>query len=613
MGVREVISVLHEKQPDGRIFEKMELGSYSWMSYGEIDELVNAVAKGLSEIGQKLHEKVTIFAETRQEWMITAFGCFKNGFPVATAYSTLGTEAVRYAINESEAVTLVTSASLLSQVNKVVRDCENIKRIVFFAHQDPKGIVDIPGELRDHGIQIIRFEKLIDIGKASKAPFNEVSPDDLALIMYTSGTTGNPKGVMISHRNIITTSAGQASRITVGPSDTVIGYLPLAHILEVCAELAALTNGCRIGYSSPLTLFDGAPKIKKGQIGDCRVLKPTLMACVPAVLDRIFKMVIEHVNRSGAFGRELFRICYERKRSRYEEGYSRSLLDLVTFNRIRQTLGGELRLLLSGGAPLNPETQRFMNICFCCPVIQGYGLTETCSGGTLGDPLDLSTGTVGAPIYGCEIILKEWEEAGYSPYNETPQGEILIGGNVVSLGYYKNPEKTAEDFVIIDGKRWFATGDIGEFRSDGSLSIIDRKKDLLKLSHGEYISPGKVETTILTSPYIDNIYVHGDSKRDFLVALVVPNHKNLLEVAQQIGLESQDISWLCKQKEIIDEYLSLIKTYCTDKLYRAEIPQRIYLCPEAWTSASGLLTEALKLRRKNIEKKFSKEIRMMYI
>ena len=208
-------------------------------------------------------------------------------------------------------------------------------------------------------------------------------------------------------------------------------------------------------------------------------------------MDRIYKAVADKLKDEGMLQRELFRICYERKRARYEEGYSSLVMNKIAFDKIRRQLGGRLRFILSGGAPLNEETQRFMNICFCCPVVQGYGLTETCGGASLADEHDLSTGSVGPPLRCCEILLREWKEGGYSPKNEVPQGEVLVHGANVALGYYKNEEKTQEDFIVVNGKRCFATGDIGEFRTDGSLRIIDRKKDLIKLGHGEYISLGR--------------------------------------------------------------------------------------------------------------------------
>lgn len=421
--------------------------------------------------------------------------------------------------------------------------------------------------------------------------------DDLALIMYTSGTTGNPKGVMISHENIVAVTAGQAFNIDLKywlfstfclliaiyrPEDRYIGYLPLAHILEVCAEMVVFTKGVRIGYSSAQTLFDRAPKILKGEHGDCWALQPTLMACVPAVMDRIFKAVIDEVNANSEMFKQLFKTCYERKRARYEEGYSSFILNKLVFNRIGKLLGGNVRQILSGGAPLSPETQRFMNICFCCPVVQGYGLTETCGGGTLADVHDLSTGTVGPPLPCCEILLQEWAEAGYSPKNTPPQGEILISGPNIAQGYFKNEEKTKEEFVTIKGKRFFATGDIGEFREDGSLKIIgmfviqslhitnlftipDRKKDLLKLAHGEYISLGKVETNLLTNPVVDNVCVYGDSNKSFLVALVVPNQKNLTQMAEKLGADTSNFEKLCEDKTVVDALQKELSSYASCK------------------------------------------------
>ncbi|KAL3125096.1 hypothetical protein niasHT_000368 [Heterodera trifolii] len=258
-----------------------------------------------------------------------------------------------------------------------------------------------------------------------------VQPDYLAMIMYTSGTTGKPKGVLLSHRNIIAPASGQSAVISVSTSDTIIGYLPLTHILEV-------------------TLHDRAVKIKRGTTGDCIELKPTLVACVPAVMDKIFKAVLDEVKEKSPIQREIFRICYERKRNRFEGGYKSLVMDRMpffpslAFSKISKVLGGNLRFVISGGAPLNPEMQRTR----------------------------LSTGSVGPPLRSCEIRLREWEEAGYLPTNSPPQGEVLIHGANVALGYFKDDEKTKEEFVELDGKRWFATGDIGQFREDGSLCTL---------------------------------------------------------------------------------------------------------------------------------------------
>ncbi|EYC42543.1 hypothetical protein Y032_0527g2962 [Ancylostoma ceylanicum] len=606
-GTREVLSIHKEKQKSGKVFEKWEMGEYHWRSFKEVDRRTNLVASGLSSLGLKKNDNVVIFAETREEWMTTAIACFKSCFPVVTVYATLGEEAVEFAINEVGAKTVFTSENLLPKVQKAIKDGVHVETVIYFESPDPES----SQKYEDENAQIISFTQLLNMGKPD-AVETKCSPQDLAVIMYTSGTTGNPKGVMIAHENVVAASAGQGDVIPIREDDTYIGYLPLAHILEVCGELVTLTKGVRVGYSSAQTLFDRAPKIKKGTRGDCYALKPTLMACVPAIMDRIYKAVIEEVNSNTPLFREMFKACYERKRARYEEGYSSFILNKLVFNRIGKLLGGNIRCVLSGGAPLSPETQRFMNICFCCPVVQGYGLTETCGGGTLADAHDLSTGTVGPPLTCCEILLEEWKEAGYSPNNEKPQGEILIGGKNVALGYFKNDEKTKEDFVYRNNKRYFATGDIGEFREDGSLKIIDRKKDLLKLAHGEYISLGKVETSILTNHGVETVCAYGDSSKDYLVALVVPERKYLKKLAEELGVEHEDMEELCKDKKVIEAVLKEIQSHVSGKLQRVEIPKKILLCPEPWTPASGLVTEALKLKRKAIEKAFKEEIDKLY-
>ncbi|TMS38771.1 hypothetical protein L596_005420 [Steinernema carpocapsae] len=587
MGTREVLQVFKEKQADGRMFEKIMLGEYSWRTYVDIDETISQVCTGLKRFGMQRGNNIVIFAETRAEWLISAIACFKYGCPLVTVYATLGEDAVAYAIKESKAKMVFTSAVLISKVAKAIAD-SSIHSVVYFSNPDPISKDDIQSTYTDEKRQYMSFDEMCRASEGKEETMDCVRPGDLAVIMYTSGTTGNPKGVMLSHANVMAGLAGASAVIPVTNADTVIGYLPLAHILEICAEIVCLAKGCRIGYSSPQTLHNRAPKIAHKSNGDCVVLKPTLMACVPAVMDRIFKAVTEEVNQKSPFFREIFRICYERKRTRYEDGYESLLLNKI-FAPIKAMLGGELRIVLSGGAPLNAETQRFM-ICFC----------------------SLSTGSCGPPLRCCEILLREWAEAGYSPTNETCQGEILISGGNVAVGYYNNPEKTAEDFININGKRYFATGDIGEFRSDGSLKIIDRKKDLLKLAHGEYISLAKVETALLTHSNIDNICVYGNSDKDHLIALIVPNQKTTEALAEKLGVKTSSWPDVCRNKTVVKAVLTDLQKFAKGKLLTVEIPKNIYLCHDPWTPASGLLTEALKLKRKNIEKAFEKELKATY-
>ncbi|KAF8356857.1 acs-4 [Pristionchus pacificus] len=573
LGTRQLIAVHQEKQDNGRVFEKWELGEYSWLSYREVEAKVSHLSAGIKDLcADSTDPKVVIFAETRAHWMMTALACFRANIPVVTA--------IVAAINETDATMLVTSAELIEKLGAVGTRCKTLHTLVYFPQVDKHAAAPDLTSVRAQFAHVLSWNGLLDRNPTVISESTAKSTD-IALIMYTSGTTGAAKGVILLHQNVVSAIAGQGAGVgIICKTDTYIGYLPLAHILELSAEMTCLVRGAKVGYSSPLTLHDRGSKILKGTHGDCYALRPTLLAAVPAIMDRIFKAVSEEVAASPRFMQELFKLNYERKRARYQEGYASPFLDRVIFKKIRRLLGGRLRGVLSGGAALNPETQRFMNICMCCPVVQGYGLTETCGAACVAEITDLSTGTVGPPVRCSQIALREWLEGNYSPFNEPPQGEIMITGPNISAGYWKQPEKTAEDFVEYKGKRYFATGDIGEWREDGSLLIIDRKKDLVKLQHGEYVSLAKCETALLTCPIVENICVYGSGLESFTIALVVPNQKHLEKIAEEVGV-SGSTEELCANAAI-------------------------------WTPDSGLLTEALKLKRRPITQKYEDTIKDLY-
>nr|CDJ80984.1 AMP-dependent synthetase ligase domain containing protein [Haemonchus contortus] len=613
LGTRQLLAVHHEKQDGGRVFEKWEMGEYEWMSYREVEAKVAVVAAGLKDAATGEDPKVVIFAETRAHWLITALACFRANIPIVTVYATLGEDAIAHAIDETGSSILITSAELLGKIETLGKRCLSLHTLIYFPPVNKDAPHPNLEPFRKQFKDVLAFKDLLARTNASIKQ-STASPEDLALIMYTSGTTGPPKGVMLLQRNIVAAICGQGNGVAIiNDTDTYIGYLPLAHILELDAELTSLSCGCKIGYSSPLTLHDRASKIKAGTHGDCHALRPTLMAAVPAIMDRIFKAVSEEVAASPRIMQELFKLNYERKRARYQEGYCSPFLDRIVFKKIRRLLGGKLRGVLSGGAPLNAETQRFMNICMCCPVVQGYGLTETCGAACVADINDLSTGTVGPPVRCCEIVLREWAEGGYSPFNDPPQGEILITGDNVSPGYFKQPEKTAEEFIMYKGKRYFCTGDIGEKRKDGSLIIVDRKKDLVKLQHGEYVSLAKVECALLNCPIIDNVCVYGYGLEANTVALVVPNLKHLEKIAEEVGEPSRDLKTMCRNEKVEAEFLKRLNEHAKkSKLSRTEMPVAIHLCEDIWTPDSGLLTEALKLKRRPLQLKYQTVIDNMY-
>ncbi|NXC32049.1 ACSL4 ligase, partial [Xiphorhynchus elegans] len=613
LGTREVLSEENEMQPHGKVFKKLILGTYRWLSYEEVNEKMTRLGNGLTALGLTPRSTVVIFCETRAEWMIVALTCFKYNFPLVTLYATLGEEAVTYGLNECGASYLVTSVELLeSKLKTALPQVSCLKHIIYV---DKKTInkSEYPENMEIHSMQTVE-ELGAKPENANILPSRPV-PTDLALVMYTSGSTGRPKGVMMMHKNLIAGMTGQCERIPgLGPKDTYIGYLPLAHVLELTAEVSCITYGCRIGYSSPLTLSDQSSKIKKGSKGDCTVLKPTLMAAVPEIMDRIYKNVMSKVQEMNYIQRTLFKIGYDYKLEQIKRGYDAPLCNILLFKKVKALLGGNVRMMLSGGAPLSPQTQRFMNICFCCPVGQGYGLTETCGAGTITEVADYSTGRVGAPLICCEIKLRDWQEGGYTNKDKpNPRGEIVIGGPNVSMGYFKNEEKTTEEFSVDEnGQRWFCTGDIGEFHPDGCLQIIDRKKDLVKLQAGEYVSLGKVEAALKNCSLIDNICAYAKSDQSYVISFVVPNQKRLTALAEQKGISGTWVD-ICNNPTMEAEILREIKEVANKmKLERFEIPIKVRLSPEPWTPETGLVTDAFKLKRKELKNHYLNDIERMY-
>ncbi|XP_067102448.1 long-chain-fatty-acid--CoA ligase 3a [Osmerus mordax] len=613
LGTRELVKEEDESQVNGKVFKKVVLGEYRWLSYEQTHRAASRFGCGLAALGQRPHNNIAIFCETRAQWFIAAQACFMNNFPLVTLYSTLGGPAIAHGLNETEVTHIIISRELLeTRLKAILLEVPRLRHIIVVDDTPTKW----PGYPR--GISVHNMAAVQELGTEPENVARgrtQPLPSDIAVIMYTSGSTGMPKGVMISHSNIIASITGMAARIpNLGEEDTYIGYLPLAHVLELSAELVCVAHGCRIGYSSPQTLADQSTKIKRGTKGDTSMLQPTLMAAVPEIMDRIYKNVMTKVEEMSCLQRTLFILAYNYKLEQLSKGYSTPLCDNLVFRKVRALLGGRTRVLLSGGAPLSAATQRFMNVCFCCPVGQGYGLTETCGAGTISEMWDYSTGRVGGPLVCSEIRLKDWMEGGYSSTDTPhPRGEILIGGPNVTMGYYKNEAKNQEDFFVDgDGQRWFCTGDIGEFQPDGCLKIIDRKKDLVKLQAGEYVSLGKVEAMLKNCSLIDNICAYANSDETYVIGFVVPNQKQLLALADQYRIRGS-FEELCENLAMEEVVLTVItEAALAAQLERFEIPRKICLSPEPWTPETGLVTDAFKLKRKELKTHYLSDIERMY-
>ncbi|XP_024359039.1 long chain acyl-CoA synthetase 9, chloroplastic [Physcomitrium patens] len=617
LGTRVLLKRETEVSEDGRKFEKVTLGQYEWTTYAQAFLRASDFASGLVALGHGQGERVAIFSETRPEWLLALQACFRRNLTVVTIYASLGEDALVHSLSETEVSTVICDSKQLKKIVDLSDKLGTVKRVIYMEDDDT-----VTSEPSMEGKVIARFSHVEKLGKQSPAQPDMPRPSDIAVIMYTSGSTGMPKGVMMSHKNIVATIAGVTASVPkLNTSDVYLAYLPLAHILELAGESTLFAAGAAIGYGSPLTLTDTSSKIKFGTKGDATELQPTLMSAVPAILDRVRDGVRKKVNTKGGITKKLFELAYYRRLAAIEGswfgawGLEAMLWNVLVFRKIRSALGGRVRGMLSGGAPLSGDTQRFMNICFGCPIGQGYGLTETCAGGTFSNWEDMTVGRVGPPVAVCYLKLVNWDEGGYK-YTDAPmpRGEIVIGGPNVTMGYFKNQAKTDEVYKVDEkGMRWFYTGDIGRFHEDGCIEIIDRKKDIVKLQHGEYISLGKVEAVLSASLYVENIMLHADPFHSYCVALVVVSQSALEGWAQDANVDYSDFADLCSKTQAIKEVLSsLTKIGKENRLEKFEIPMKIKLMSELWTPESGLVTAALKLKRENIRKTFAEDLKSLY-
>ncbi|XP_019162362.1 PREDICTED: long chain acyl-CoA synthetase 8-like [Ipomoea nil] len=620
LGKRNVISREFITIGEGRKFEKLHLGEYQWESYGQIFDRASNFSSGLVKLGHNLDTRVAIFSENCPEWLIAFQGCFRQNITVVTIYASLEGDAVMYALNETQASAVICDTLQRKKLAAISASLETVKNVIYFEDDDTASDSKIPEKPGNWTVS--SFSEVEKLGKSSPVHPRLPVKNDIAVIMFTTGSTGVPKGVMITHGNIVATAAAGMTKIPkLGAKDVYLAYLPLAHVYELAAETVILAAGGSIGYGSALTITDTSNNIKKGTRGDASVLKPTLMAAVPAVLDRVREGVMREVEEKGGNVEALFNIAYKRRLEALEGSWfgiwrlETRLWDKIIFKKIQTILGGKIRFMLSGGAPLSEDTQRFINICIGAPICQGYGLTETFAGATFSEWDDNFVGHAGPPLPCAYIKLVSWEEGGYRITDKPmPRGEVVVGGCSVAAGYFNNDAETNDAYQVDErGMRWFYTGDVGRFHRNGCLEIIDRKKDIVKLQHGEYISLGKVEAALLSSDYVDTIMAYADPFHNYCIALIVPSREALLNWAEEYGFRTRNIPELCDRQEAVKEIQhSLYEVGVDAGLDKLEIPARIKLLPEPWTPESGFVTAALKLKREQIKATFKDEIRKLY-
>ena len=484
-----------KKNVDGQMQEVekewtyQELGPYDYLSFVEYRRFVLQLGSGLRKIGMQKGDRVELFAATHSSWLGLSHAAVSQSMPIATAYDTLGEQGLRHSRVQTHARAVYCDPHLLKVVGKTLGDATDVTYVIYNQDVGEVKPADIEKLKTDFPrLTVLSVEELRQAGEANMVDPVPPSPEDLCCIMYTSGSTGPPKGVPIKHKAVLASIAGVTTIVGqyLGPGDGLLTYLPLAHILEFVFENACLFWGGTMGYGSPRTLSDTSVRNCKG---DIREFRPTVLVGVPAVWESVRKGIVAKVDQGSAVLRSLFWGALSTKSFLMGSGLPGSgVLDAVVFKKIRDATGGRVKICMNGGGPIAQDTQRFVSMAIA-PMINGYGLTETTAMGGLNDPRHWTCAALGDIPSSIELKLVDFPDAGYYSANDPPQGEIWIRGDPVMSGYYDNEEETKET-ITEDG--WFKTGDSREFPRHGHLRLIDRKKTRVKMQHGEYIALEKV-------------------------------------------------------------------------------------------------------------------------
>jgi long-chain acyl-CoA synthetase len=542
---------------------------------------VEELALALLELGVKAGDRIAILSENRLEWALADYAGLCIGASIVPIYPTLAALQIEALIRDCEpAVIFVSTIELLRRLRSI-RQPLSVRLIVSLDCSAPSW----PG--------VMCIDALYNIGRQSKADYPgeffrrvcDVVADDVATIIYTSGTTGIPKGVMLTHRNLISNVLATSKVLPLSPNDLSLSFLPLSHIFQRHVDYASLYAGVTIAY--PTSVMSAAE--------DMADIRATFAAGVPRFFEKVYARVAWEVSRSSALTRVLFNASLKIARKHVRTGEDsiwNSFADRLVFRKIRARFGGRIRFFISGGAALEKEIAELFWAAGM-PIYEGYGLTETSPVITLNVPEATRLGSVGRVVGDQELQIAQ-------------DGEILVRGSNVMKGYYKMPRETA---AALD-RGWFHTGDIGKLDEEGFLRITDRKKDLIVTSGGKNIAPQPIENRLKLIPYFDNVVLIGD-RRKFISALITPNYDALAAYARENGIPFETAHDLIRKAEIYNLAMSEIERHTKD-LADFEKIKKIAFMDKQFSIDGGELTPTLKVRRFTIEQKYRTAIDELY-
>lgn len=552
-------------------------GEYMPITYQMLSDRVKRVASGLMRAGVKPGDRIALLMENHPEWAVIDYAILSIGAVTVPLYCSYRPQDIAFVLKDSGASVAFTSGgNLLGHLKSALVESTAVKRIYASDDQGDDDLVHHLTELEDGDIDEERLQRRLA----------KINRDQLATLVYTSGTTANPKGVMLTHGNILTNLEAVPAVIALLPEERLLSFLPLAHTLE-------RTGGHFLPYSNGASVaFAERPDTVAKNLVEA---KPTMMMTVPRMLEVIRSRILAQVSKQSSFKQKLFHSYFDlagKERLGPVESLFLKLLDRVVGEKVRNRFGGKLRVLISGGAPLSVEVGQFFET-LGLPVLEGYGLSESAPLLAVNPLHGRRIGTVGLVAKGVEIKIAE-------------DGEIIARGGNIMPGYWKNRKATKE--ALIDG--WLHTGDIGEFDKDGYLKITDRKKDIIVNSGGENVAPQRVEGLLVAEPLIEQVVVYGD-QRPYLVAMVVPNQEACVAWAKESGMPKSGWQELAVSDVLRKHIQGLIQQHLKSLNSHEQI-RRIAIHTEPFTIENGYLTPTMKLKRRVIYQDFSEQFESLY-
>ncbi|XP_069340132.1 long-chain-fatty-acid--CoA ligase 6 isoform X7 [Eulemur rufifrons] len=558
---------------------------YQWLSYQEVADRAEFLGSGLLQHNCKpcTEQFVGVFAQNRPEWIIAELACYTYSMVVVPLYDTLGPGAIRYIINTADVSTVIVDKPQKAELllEHVERSETPGLRLIILMEPFEEALRE---RGQKSGVAVKSLQAVEDCGRENHRVPVPPRPDDLSIVCFTSGTTGNPKGAMLTHGNVVADFSGflKVTEKVIFPrqDDVLISFLPLAHMFERVIQSVVYCHGGRVGF------FQGDIRLLSD---DMQALRPTIFPVVPRLLNRMYDKIFSQADT--ALRRWLLEFAARRKQAEVRSGIIRndSIWDELFFNKIQASLGGCVRMIVTGAAPASPTVLGFLRAALGCQVYEGYGQTECTAGCTFTTPGDWTSGHVGAPLPCNHIKLVDVQELSY--WACRGEGEICVRGPNVFKGYLKDEDRTKE---ALDSDGWLHTGDIGKWLP------------------GEYVAPEKIENIYIRSQPVAQVYVHGDSLKAFLVGIVVPDPEVLPSWAQKRGIDGT-YAELCTNQDvkraILDDMVRLGKE---SGLHSFEQVKAIHIHCDMFSVQNGLLTPTLKAKRPELREYFKKQIEELY-